>query len=368
MKILFLIRSLELGGAERQMIILARALRLRGHQVGVVMFYGGGPLTGELRDAGIEPVVLDKRGRWDVLPFLRRLVGEIRRQRPDVVHSYLTVPNVLLAAVAPFLPPCRIIWGVRASNMPWERYDWLARVNWKLECLLSRQVDRIIVNSNAGRDYAVANGFPAGKTIVIPNGVDTSRFRPDPECRRLQRVRLGLREGEVAVGLVARVDPVKDYETFLHAAALLHAENPTMRFLCVGGGEPQYEQELKALSAALGLEAAVSWLGALDDMPSLYNALELLCSSSVSEGFSNTIVEAMACGVPCAATDVGDSAFILGDPEFVARPQDPAGLAAAITRVWQKHPDAANLRNRVVKLFSIENLVTATEAVLEQGS
>ena len=156
MKVLFLTRALNVGGAERQLVVLARGLRKRGHEVAVAVFYPDGVLEGELKEAGIPILSLAKRGRWDVVGFVLRLIHLVRCYRPDVLHSYIS--NLVTVVVQPFLKSTKIVWGVRSSYMDFSRYDWLFRVSYGLACRLSHSADLIIANSHAGRRGHVADG------------------------------------------------------------------------------------------------------------------------------------------------------------------------------------------------------------------
>lgn len=369
--ILFLTRSLDRGGAERQLVVLAKGLASRGHVVSVAVFFGGGVFESELARAGVRVINLGKQGRWDILPFLNRLVGLLRKVRPVVIHSYLGVPNILAAILKPLLPGTRIVWGVRASNVDLSRYDWLSRFAYTLERRLARFADRIIANSNAGKRHAVANGFPERNMVVIPNGIDTEYFRFDPEGRRQVRLALGVGADDILVGLAARLDPMKDHPVFLEAASHIARECRDVRFVCVGSGPADYSEALKQHAAALGLTNQLIWVGARDDMPAVYSALDIaVSSSSYGEGFSNTIAEAMACGVPCVVTDVGDSALIVGDPGNVISASDHRALAAAIQRLTKlpaerRREISEACRARVVSEFGTDRLLQRTEQVLD---
>src|SRR3569623_1069815 len=124
--ILFLTRSLDRGGAERQLVVLAKGLARRGHAVAVAVFFGGGAYEAELAEDDVRVINLGKQGRWDILPFLNRLVRLLRKERPAVLHSYLGVPNILATIIKPLLPGIRIVWGVRDSHVDLSRYDWLS--------------------------------------------------------------------------------------------------------------------------------------------------------------------------------------------------------------------------------------------------
>lgn len=368
--ILFLTRSLDRGGAERQLAVLAKGLARRGHTVAVAVFFGGGAYESELAGAGVRLIHLGKKGRWDILPFISRLVRLLRKVRPAVLHSYLGVPNILAVVLKPLVPGTRIVWGVRASNMDLSRYDWLSRLAYALERRLARFADLIIANSHAGKRHAVANDFPEGKIVVIPNGIDTDYFRPDPEGRRQVRAEWGIGEHEILVGLVGRLDPMKDHPVFLEAASDIARVRRGGRFVCVGGGPADYAATLKQHAAALGFTNELIWVGARDDMPAVYSALDIASSSSsYGEGFSNTIAEAMACGIPCVVTDVGDSALIVGDAGSAVPPGDHDALAAAIQHLIDLPAEARRARGeacraRVVSEFGIDRLIQRTEQAL----
>ena len=315
----FLVRSLEYGGAERQLVVLARALSERGHLVSVVTFYSGGPLEAELRRAGTHVRSLEKTGRWDLTSLAVRLRRVIREERPDVLHGYLGTPNIAATMISPFFPGLRIVWGERASNMDLSHYDWLSRLSSVACCALSRFPDLLIVNSRAGREHAIRRGYPAQKMVVVPNGIDTERFRPDPIARRRLRHEWNVSDAEQLVGLVSRLDPVKDHRTFLLAASVVAKMRADVRFVCVGDGDPEYRRAMHELVEALGLAGRVTWIAAQSDVTAVYNALDISCSSSASEGFPNAVGEAMACGVPCVATDVGDCAWLVGQPRLMIR-------------------------------------------------
>jgi glycosyltransferase involved in cell wall biosynthesis len=350
------------------LVVLAKGLARQGHVVSVAVFFGGGVYEAELAEAGVRVINLGKQGRWDILAFLSRLVRLLRKERPTVLHSYLGVPNILAAALKPLLPGTRIVWGVRASNVDLSRYDWLSRLVYALERRLARFADLIIANSRAGKRHAVANDFPEDKIVVIPNGIDTDYFRPDPEGRRRVRSAWGLGENEILIGLAARLDPMKDHPAFLQAASRIAHDRHDVRFVCVGDGPAAYAEALKQQAAALGLTNQLIWAGARDDMPAIYSALDI-ASSSYGEGFSNTIAEAMACGVSCIVTDVGDSALIVGEASSVVPPGDHHALAAAIQHLIDLPAEkrlarGAACRARVVSEFGIERLTKRTEQAL----
>jgi glycosyltransferase involved in cell wall biosynthesis len=360
---------LDIGGAERQLVALAANLDRKIFDISVLCSYDGGAFTQELASAGVPVISLGKKRRWHTLGFIRGLVKVLRRLQPDILHSYLTGQNVMAMLLKSAIPAARIVWGVRASNMDTRQFDWLARALFRLEVLLSRFPGLIIFNSFEGRAYHLSAGFDGSRTAVIPNGIDTKRFAPDAKSGARLRASWRLLEGSLVIGIAARLDPMKGHQTFLDAAAIFARGRPDARFVCIGGGPEEYSGSLRDLTKRLGLVDKVFWTGFVSDMPSAYNTLDILCSSSCyGEGTSNAIAEAMACGVPCVVTDVGDSRLIVGETGIVVEPRNPEALAAGwaamasqITRNPHLH-DA--VRQRIEETLSLSILVRKTSETL----
>lgn len=366
MKILFLIRSLNRGGAERQLVTLAKKLHSMNHQVSVAVFYGGGPLELELKTSQVNIIDLKKKSRWDVFSFYFRLLKMVNRFEPDVLYSFMGIPNILSVAIKPFMTNTRTVWGVRSSDMNLERYDRFSLISYKIECFLSRYADKIICNSQAGLIYSSSNGFPDKKLRLIVNGIDTSHFKPDILLRTEMRSTWNVKNEELLIGIVARLDVMKDHTTFLEAISLVLKSVSQVRFVCVGDGTDQYKNELLKKASDLGLDNNLFWTGPLENMPSVFNMLDVLVSSSsFGEGFSNSIAEAMACGVPCVVTDVGDSAFIIGETGISVPKGSPKLLAKAILDIIERIQNEGselniNVRKRITDNFSIDRLIERT--------
>ena len=165
--------------------------------------------------------------------------------------------------------------------------------------------------------------------------------------------------------IIARFDPMKDHQTFLKAASLASESDKDFRFVCVGDGPPGYRAELRDFAAGLGLENRITWAGERRDLPAIYSALDIATlTSAFGEGFPNTVGEAMACGVPCAVTDVGDSAFLMGEAGISVPISQPEAMAAAWKSLAAESPDqrqarARKSRDRIVSNFSVAAMVTA---------
>lgn len=366
MKITFLIRALNLGGAQSQMILLARELQDRGHQVEVIAFYDGVHKQALLA-SGVAVHMLNKRGRWDVISFLWRLAKLVRAQSPDILYGYLAVCNLLTSTLRLVTPKSKSVWGIRTANLKLEYYDWLSRILSFMEMGLSGLASLIIVNSRAGQRHLIAAGVSEKKIAVIPNGIAINVFRPDPLARANTRAKWNISKDEILIGIVGRIDPIKEHRVFLRAAQQFSQISPNARFLCVGESVNQeYQLSLHKLTEELDLQQRVIWAGPQYDMLGVYNALDILTNASSSEGFSNVIGEAMACGIPCVVTDVGDSALIVGETSVAV----PANNAAALVEGWvrclrQNRQEAASAaRQQIVENFSVHKMAAQTEAAL----
>jgi glycosyltransferase involved in cell wall biosynthesis len=369
LRVSLLARALGVGGTERQLVELATGLMPRGHDVTITTFYPENVYRDRLERSGVRVLAMDKSSRWHVASFLGRLARSIRELQPEIIYSFLPVPNVLAALLRPVLPRHGLIWSIRASGLQANRYDTLSRIALRLEPWLARIPDLAISNSEAGQRHALKQGFPADRLAVVPNGIDVERFRPtDRDGRAAARVALGLPAEAITVGMVARLDPMKDHDGFLRAIAGVTAHKD-IRAVIAGAEPGPRTDRLQTVAESLGIAARVLWVGPVADIRQVYAALDVLCvASNYGEGFPNVLGEAMACGVPCVATDVGDTVEILGGLGAIAPRGNPSALTAAllsvIDRTRQDGTLLAKLRARVVERYGLDPMVDATERLL----
>jgi glycosyltransferase involved in cell wall biosynthesis len=371
LRVLFLVRALPVGGAEQQLVMLATGLAARGHMIRVCTCYEPGPLAATLWDAGVSVASLGQGGAWDVPRAAWRLRDEVEDWNPDVVHGYMPTSNLIAALALGRRPRPALVWGVRASGIEWDAYGWTARAAFAATRALAARPRLIIANSEAGRRWHVAQGYPASRMVVIPNGVDTVRFHPDAAARHAMRTLWDVDARARVIGVVARFDPMKDHATALRAIAEGGEALRNTRFVLAGHGDPAYVDELHRLAASLGVAERVRWIDARGSVERVHAALDVHTSSSAfGEGFSNAIAESMASGVPNVATDVGDAISLIGDTGVVVPARDPSALARAWERVLADDPPAlgARARERVRERFSVAALVDRTEAALREVS
>ena len=296
----------------------------------VVSMRALGPVAHQLREAGIEVHTLGMKAGVPTVGASWRLVKLLRRSKPDLFLCWMYHANLLGLLAGKLARVPRVVWGIRCSNMDFSCQRLMTRRVVKLCASLSKLPDLIIVNSEAGRDVHAEMGYAKEKMVVIPNGIDTDVFKPDPLARRRVRQELGVSEDALLIGLIARLHPMKDHETFFKAARLLAEKRPEVHFLLAGAEISPKNPELSRMVREYNLDRHGHLLGARQDVPALTAALDIATSSSAfGEGFSNVLGEAMACGVPCVVTDVGDSAAIIGDTGKVVPPRSPEKLASA---------------------------------------
>jgi glycosyltransferase involved in cell wall biosynthesis len=332
-KVLHIVTGLRRAGAETMLVKLVGALdpkRFENHVIGLIE---RGPLTADLEAMGVPVLSLDMRSKFDPRP-IARLTGIIRHLRPDVIQTWLYHADFVgLVGAALLRRTNRLLWNVRCSDMDFavaqeQGTAWLVR---RLARLSAWPVG-VIVNSRAGRLHHERLGYRPRQWIEIPNGFDLAHWHPDADAAARLRAELGLPADAHLVGLCARVTPMKDHATFLTAIATLRMRLPSVHGILAGRGT----ETLAARVAELGLAAHVTLLGERSDLPNLLPGLDAFClSSAFGEGFANVLGEAMASGVPCVATDVGDAADIVGDTGRIVPPRQPDALAAALGKMLE---------------------------------
>ncbi len=321
--VLHVITGLGIGGAEAMLVAWIREAVDRGARPLVISLKDDGIWGGELKSLlGDGYLALGMTSALDVPRGLFRLARFLSRTRPDLVQGWMYHGD-LMAYLGVLLSGRRmktpVFWGLRCSNMEWRRYSpgtrfvvWLCR-------LLSGRVDGILANSAAGRAAHLDFGYADPPILLVPNCVDTNRFRPDPDARGRIRAELGIPEAAFVFGMIARVDPMKGYDVFIDIALAL----PDMTGVAVGKGT----KDLHLPDNAMGI-------GPRRDIPDMMAALDVVIStSSFGEGTSNSILEAMASGLPVLATDVGDAARLLRNPAQVMPVNAPDAFASRLTEL-----------------------------------
>lgn len=366
LRVCHLITTLDVGGAELMLARLVERMDPVRFRCDVISLVEPGPVGVRLRDAGVAVTSLGLRRGRPALGAVPRLVRMLREHRPDLLQTWLYHADLLGLVAGRLAGVPHILWNVRNSDMAMGRYALLSRLTLHACRLAARYPDGIVVNSRAGYDHHRRLGYRARVWFFIPNGIDLECFRPDAAARARVRDELGIPLEAPLIGFVARVDPMKDHETFLRAAALLARQRPDVRFLLAGAGTgPGGGIDGPVREAALG--ARLVRLGAREGMPGITAALDVAASvSRFGEGFPNVVAEALACGVPCVVTDVGDAARIVGRAGAVVPLGEPQPLADAWEELITAGPEARYAmgrqgRERVGHLYSLTRAVERYE-------
>jgi glycosyltransferase involved in cell wall biosynthesis len=355
------ITGINTGGAETALCRLLESTGGQDAENSVVVLGGEGTLSARVRASGAKISHLGMtsyRAAPGAVPVLRRM---IRHAAPDVVHGWMYHANLAVTA-ATALSGIPTVWGIRHSLHDLSRDKRATRLVIRLGARLSRFPRAILYNSRVSASQHEEIGYCRRNTLVIPNGFDTEEFRPDEGRRESIRRELEIGERDLAIGMIARTHPVKDHATFLRAAAILAQSVPEVVFVLVGDGACRENKDLAELIERLGLQRTVRLCGRRDDIPAVNAALDIACSSSAGEAFPNAIAEAMACGVPCVSTNVGEAAAIIGDFGRLVPPKDPEAFAAALASLAQMDASGLKAMGRNARLRIVDNYSMARMA------
>jgi len=366
LNVVHVITGLDGGGAEAVLFRLCCADATDTHTV--ISLVDEGVYGQPLRDLGVTVHCLGMpRGRI-TLAGLRRLWTVLRTSRADVVQTWMYHADLLGGVAARLAGLRRVYWGIRNSNLKPAASKFSTIAIARLCAVLSRRVPhRIVSCGQRAAEIHVNLGYDKTKVVVIPNGYDLERFRPDAESRSRLRGEWRIPDRTPLLGMVGRFDPQKDHEGLLRALGTLQRRGIDFRCVLVGSGMSPENGALAEWLKSQRLRDQVLLLGRRSDIPAVMSALDLLVlSSRYGEAFPNVLAEAMACGTPCVTTDVGDSAEIVGGTGWVVRPGSAEDLAVAIGEAiasisqedeWRRRQVAC--RARVEARYGIEAMVAA---------
>jgi glycosyltransferase involved in cell wall biosynthesis len=354
-RVLFVITSLDYGGAETQLRDLALVFARRGIVVGVVSMLPPVAYQDELAKTGIRVWSLDMKRKWPDPRVIWRLARIVHDFSPDVVHA-LMIHAVLL--------------GRASRACAWRRVPLISSARntnegGKLRMVAYRVTDRwtsmttSVCQAGVTR-YVAIGATPAGRIVYMPNGVDTSRFCPDDRCRNATRHALGISDGEPTILSVGRFEEQKNHTGMLRAFAQVVEVHPNAVLLLVGQGT--LLSPARTLATTLHVADSVRFLGIRTDIPDLMRASDVYLMSSLWEGLPMVLLEAAASGLPAVATDVGDNDSIVRDGVSgrIVPPADDEELAAAVIEVLNMSPSAQRswghaARQLVEPAFSLES-------------
>ena len=364
-RVTHVITGLGDGGAEAALFRLVLADKQNVHSV--ISLMSEGKYGADLLNAGIPVECLDmKRGRMRLRDFwgLRRIIKDLR---PDLVQTWMYHADLFGGLAARLAGVRSVVWGIRHTDLTKQNSSRGTRLIKGGSARVSKRIpSKIIACAERAREVHVRAGYDAARMEVVPNGYDIDQFRVDAELRVAVRDEFGVRAQELCLGMVGRYHSNKDHANLLAALGRLAREGLDFTVILVGTGLTEDNAELMLILQAEGIAARTIMAGPRRDIPAIMNALDLHVLSSNTEGFPNVLCEAMACGTPCVATDVGDAAHIVGSTGTVCPPRDAEALAAAIRKALplvQNAKAALNARGRIETNFTIEAMVKGFRTV-----
>lgn len=364
--VVHVISGLPLGGAQTVLkYLVARMDRgiFRHTVISLTMKGIVGPQI-EVLDVPVIEIGMP-RGVPSVAGFIR-LVRELRLLQPRVIQTWMYHADLLglLAARRIGLEP--IVWNVRGTMRSWRGFGLRTGLTVRTCALLSRLPTVVVANSVQGQIDHRDMGYKPKRWEVIPNGIDVNRFRPNPETRNTIRKELGVDEGELVIGNVARFHPMKGHDVLLEAMGRTRNKHHGLHLVLVGEGLDGGNPRLMNWARLSNVEEVLHLMGPREDIPEILSALDIFVLSSYGEGFPNVVGEAMSSGVPCVVTDVGDSAALVGDSGVVVPPGDTVALETGLNTLIEAGEEArgemgAMARERVVSSYDINAMIGAYE-------
>lgn len=370
-KVLHLITGLRTGGAEMMLFKLLGRMDRGRVLSSVVSLSSDGTLGERIRSLGVRVHSLGLRSDRFPAAGLLRLGRILLSEGPDIVQGWMYHANALTIPVRAIVKGVRIAWNVR-DDLFGEALSFSAYASHRLCAAFSRLVpDVILFNSYRSMESHRKAGYAARFMKVIYNGFDLEAFRPNHEARAYLREMLGLASAAEIVGMISRFSPSKkDHSTFLAGVSRLKALRPDVQFLLCGAGVSADNEMLMREAEKQGVRNMVHFLGERADVSRITAGLDVATLVSLVEGFPNVVGEAMACGVPVVATDVGDCRAIVGDTGLIVPPRDPEALARAWLLLLEAGPEerrrlGLRARNRVGEYYDLGKIARQYETLYE---
>jgi glycosyltransferase involved in cell wall biosynthesis len=332
LRVLHVITSLRTGGAEAMLANLIQGASGAECESLVICLGADGPMGDRVRASGGTTLVLGFPSLRSAFFGAFHAWQTVRRWKPSIVQGWMYHGNLAAWMLRFFTNrSAKLVWNIRCTLTDIYDFPPLTRFVIRGCAVVSGAPALVIFNSRVAVAQHTASGFRCARSVVLSNGFDLARFAPNVDLRREVRARLGVDTESLLVGLIARYHPMKDFPNFLAAAIDLLREYPSTRMLLGGPGVDAENADLTLALREAGLLDRVDRIGEVLDVSKVLPALDVLCLSSAwGEAFPNIVGEAMACGVPCVATNVGDAGEILEGVGYVVPPRDPLSLAAAL--------------------------------------
>jgi len=371
-RVLHVISGLTTGGAETALFNLLDGGLADRFDNRVISLRDLGSVGPKIQTLGVPVANIGIRGGFPTFGNLKKMRREIESFQPDLIQGWMYHGNLAAAYMARLgsTPPA-LAWNVRHSLYDLKSEKRMTRQVIQASRLISRKPDLILYNSELSRRQHEAFGFQATQGHVIPNGINLDRYQPSYRAKEVVMRELGIPDGFRIVCHLARFHPMKNHIGFIRAAVRVCMDLEDIHFVLCGKGIDSTNRAL-IRCVPKTLRDRFHWLGERDDVPELLHGADLVCQSSIwGEGFPNVLGEAMAAGIPCVATDVGDSAAIIGDTGLIVPPSDDDALATAVKSILEMSASdrialGVAARARIAERYSLPAIVQRYAAEYEK--
>ena len=366
-KILHIITGLGQGGAEQMLCKLVEHANQKKFDMYVVALTGDGPSGYRLHSANISLNFLNMSPGHISLNGLMRLWLLLRDIKPDVIQTWLYHADLLGGLFSKLSGVGNVVWNIRNTNLDTDKTKFHTRLVVRLCALLSSSIpSRIICNSHRSALAHQTLGYSKESFSIIPNGFSLELFSPNVSKRAQLRHLFRIADDCVVLGHVARFDPLKNHRGLLKAFSQVDQLNSPLKLICCGSGVTSENEEITGLLKELDIQKKVLLLGPREDISDLMQAFDFLVLPSFGESFPNVVGEAMASGVPCLVSDVGDCAEIVGETGWVVLPNDEEslvnGLRTAIScSVEERYARGCAARERIANNYKMEDIAQRYE-------
>lgn len=364
-KIIFLITSLDIGGAESMLLRLLKNFDRSLYNLQVITLKSGGSLEGEVKALGIPLQSMEMETTWKSIGGIFRLQHILVANRPDFIFCWMYHAN-LIGGLAAKSTNIKTLWSIRHNSLDPKLLKERTIIIARLGAYFSKWLpNKIVFCSESSMREHLKIGYDPKKSCVIPNGFDINIFKPNKREFQLIRRVLDIPSNALVVGHVGRFDPTKDHHGMVKAAGIIAKNVNTVYFIFCGHGINKNNKDLISWLEEAGIEKHTRLLDEQNDMDRVFATMDVFVSSSVSEAFPNVVGEAMSCGIPCVVTDVGDSAIIVGETGLVVPPFNPKALADASIRLLKDKETRMKLGNkarlRIINNYSLDQVIKAYE-------
>ena len=368
LKIVHIITGLEDGGAEAMLYELCKRDKI--NEVLVFSLMNEGKYGSKLRSMGVVVYCFGfERGVFSPKAFLV-LIGLLRREKPDVIQTWLAHADLIGGIAARLAGVRKLVWTIHNSEYRVRTTKRTTRLVVRILAILSHFLPKLIVccAKSAMASHERLH-YDKTKMVVVPNGYDIDRFHIRSGTSITVSARHNLASfGRPVIGMIARFDPQKDHRNFLCAVARLRSEGKIFTTIMAGNGIDEQNAELMGILREHKLEEKVRLLGQVERIEELYGQIDFVVLSSQSEAFPNVVAEAMASGVPCIATDVGDVAELIGQSGWLVPPKNCGALAQAIYGAMSEKEQLLEqrrkwARERIVTTYSATKMVETYQVI-----